>query len=80
MSAAASRRVRIPADVALVAFDDPYFGDLLEPSLTAVAYDPCDVGEQAAELLVGSMRSAAEPRAVRVPVTLVRRRSCGCDG
>jgi LacI family transcriptional regulator len=80
MSAAASRCVRIPADVALVAFDDPYFGDLLEPSLTAVAYDPCDVGEQAAELLVGSMRSAAEPRAVRVPVTLVRRRSCGCDG
>jgi LacI family transcriptional regulator len=78
MSAAASRGVRIPGDVALVAFDDPYFGDLLEPSLTAVAYQPSDVGEQAAQLLVSSMRSAAEPRDVRVPVTLVRRRSCGC--
>ena len=31
MSAAAARRVRIPDDIALVAFDDPYFGDLLEP-------------------------------------------------
>lgn len=79
MSAAASQGARIPDDVALVAFDDPYFGDLLEPSLTAVGYDPCDVGEQAAELLVGSMRSADGPRDVRVPVSLVRRRSCGCD-
>jgi LacI family transcriptional regulator len=79
MSAAGSRDLRIPDDVALVAFDDPYFGDLLEPPLTAVAYDPCEVGERAAELLVGSMRSAGEPLNVRVPVTLVRRRSCGCD-
>jgi LacI family transcriptional regulator len=80
MSAAAARGVRIPGDVALVAFDDPYFGDLLEPSLTAVGYDPCEVGERAAELLVKSLTSASEPEHVRVPVTLVRRRSCGCDG
>jgi LacI family transcriptional regulator len=80
MSAAASEGAAIPADVALVAFDDPYFGDLLEPSLTAVGYDPCEVGERAAQLLVNALRSAGEPADVRVPVTLVRRRSCGCDG
>jgi LacI family transcriptional regulator len=80
MSAAASRGVRIPSDVALVAFDDPYFGDLLEPSLTAVGYDPCEVGERAAALLVTSLASASESQHVRVPVTLVRRRSCGCVG
>jgi LacI family transcriptional regulator len=80
MSAAASERARIPGDVALVAFDDPYFGDLLEPSLTAVGYDPCEVGERAAKLLVNSLQPSAEPENVRVPVTLVRRRSCGCDG
>ena len=79
MSAAASQGARIPDDVALVAFDDPYFGELLEPSLTAVGYDPCVVGEEAAKLLVRSIGSAAEPLDVRVPVTLVRRRSCGCD-
>jgi LacI family transcriptional regulator len=72
--------VRIPDDVALVVFDDPYFGELLEPSLTAVGYDTCLVGEQAADLLVNAMQSTAERRAMRVPVTLVRRRSCGCDG
>jgi LacI family transcriptional regulator, galactose operon repressor len=79
MAAAAASGVRIPDDVALVAFDDPYFGDLLEPPLTAVAYDPCLVGEQAADLLVDAIRSGGEPRQVRVPVRLVRRQSCGCD-
>lgn len=80
MSAAASERVRIPDDIALVAFDDPYFGDLLEPSLTAVAYDPRLIGSRAADLLVDAMRSDTEPREVRIPVNLVRRRSCGCNG
>lgn len=80
MAAAAARGVRIPDDIALVVFDDPYFGDLLEPSLTAVGYDTSLVGERAADLLVNAMQSTVERRAVRVPVKLVRRRSCGCDG
>jgi LacI family transcriptional regulator len=80
MSAAAAQRVRVPDDIALVAFDDPYFGDLLEPSLTAVAYDARMIGSRAADLLVDAMRSGTEPREVRIPVTLVRRRSCGCSG
>jgi LacI family transcriptional regulator len=80
MTAAGERGLGIPADVALASFDDPYFGDLLEPPLTAVAYDPCVVGERAADLLVGALRAGGEPKEVRVPVTLVTRRSCGCDG
>jgi DNA-binding LacI/PurR family transcriptional regulator len=79
MSAAAARGARVPDDVALVAFDDPYFGDLLEPSLTAVAYDPRLIGATAADLLVDAMRSDTEVREVRIPVTLVRRHSCGCQ-
>jgi LacI family transcriptional regulator len=79
MSAAAARGASVPDDFALVAFDDPYFGDLLEPSLTAVAYDPRLIGATAADLLVDAMRSETAVREVRVPVTLVRRRSCGCE-
>jgi LacI family transcriptional regulator, galactose operon repressor len=78
MSAAVTRGVRVPDDVALVAFDDPYFGDLLEPPLTAVGYDPREVGATAADLLVDAMRSETIPVELRVPVALVRRRSCGC--
>jgi LacI family transcriptional regulator len=74
--------VRLPADVALACFDDPYFGALLEPSLTAVGYEAAEVGREAAALLVDAMRDGdgdAERREVRVPVELVVRRSCGCE-
>ncbi len=57
MAAAADRGARIPEDIALVAFDDPYFGELLEPPLTAVAYDSRLIGATAADLLVDAMRS-----------------------
>ncbi len=80
---AASRElgVQLPDELALVTFDDPYFGSLLEPSLTAVGYDPADVGRAAAALLVEAMQNEpGERREVRVPVSLVRRRSCGCGG
>jgi LacI family transcriptional regulator len=80
LSACRERGVPLPGEIALVSFDDPYFGALLEPSLTAVGYDPMDVGRAAASLLVGAMRNEdTERREVRVPVTLVRRRSCGCE-
>jgi LacI family transcriptional regulator, galactose operon repressor len=73
--------VALPDELALVTFDDPYFGSLLEPALTAVGYDPADVGRAAATLLVTAMREEeGERREVRVPVALVRRRSCGCGG
>jgi LacI family transcriptional regulator len=79
LAAAATQGVRVPQDVALVSFDDPYFGDLLEPPLTAVAYDARQIGATAAELLVNAMRTETMAVEVRVPVTLVRRRSCGCQ-
>jgi LacI family transcriptional regulator, galactose operon repressor len=76
--------VRLPDELALATFDDPYFGHLLEPSLTAVGYDTAAVGVSAASMLVDAMRDAeldgAEARReLRVPVQLVRRRSCGCE-
>jgi LacI family transcriptional regulator, galactose operon repressor len=76
--------VRLPGELALATFDDPYFGALLEPSLTAVGYDPAEVGRSAASMLVEAMEADevahGTRRELRVPVQLVRRRSCGCDG
>lgn len=77
--AARALGLEIPGDVALATFDDAYFAELLDPPLTAVSYDPEDVGRRAAELLVSTIREPAiEPRDDVVPVTLVTRRSCGC--
>jgi len=73
------RGLAIPGDLALATFDDAYFAELLEPSLTAVAYDPADVGHAAAALLVEAIH-AEEPvrRDVSIPVRVIARRSCGC--
>jgi LacI family transcriptional regulator len=79
MVACRERGLRIPRDVALATFDDAYFAELLDPPLTAVTYQPRDVGEAAANLLVEAMRED-EPirRDVSFEVHLVVRGSCGC--
>jgi len=78
-SAARELGLRIPDDVALATFDDAYFAELLDPPLTAVAYDPSEVGRRAAALLVEAIGDGeTPPEDVRIPVTLVTRRSCGC--
>jgi LacI family transcriptional regulator len=73
------RGVRIPDDLALAAFDDAYFAELLDPPLTAVTYRPREVGEAAASLLVEAM-GEDEPsrRDLRFDVRLIVRGSCGC--
>jgi DNA-binding LacI/PurR family transcriptional regulator len=80
LSACRERGVGIPDDIALVSFDDPYFGALLEPPLTAAAYRAGEIGERAAELLLEAIENPdTPPRRLRIPVELVRRRSCGCE-
>lgn len=80
LGAARRARVAIPQDLALVAFDDLYFAPLLEPSLTAIAYDARAIGREAARLLLGVVGDEPTPPGeVRIDVSLVRRRSCGCD-
>ncbi len=79
LAACREQGVRLPEELALAGFDDPYFGALLEPPLTAIGYDPSEVGRVAAALLVEAMQDgSSRRRELRIPVTLVRRRSCGC--
>jgi LacI family transcriptional regulator len=81
MFACRERGLTIPDDLALATFDDAYFAELLDPPLTAVGYDPLEVGRAAASLLVDAMRDEpGERRDLTVPVGLVTRRSCGCAG
>lgn len=79
LAACRERGLRLPDELALVSFDDPYFGPLLEPPLTAVGYDASEVGRTAASLLVEAMRGGGTRRELTIPVRLVERRSCGCE-
>jgi LacI family transcriptional regulator, galactose operon repressor len=70
----------VPADVALVSFDDPPFGDLLDPPMTALSRHDRELGERAARLLLGILSNgeAAREAEIRVEAELIVRRSCGC--
>ncbi len=71
--------IRVPADIAVVGFDDIYLGAMLTPSLTTVRQPMRDLGERACRLLLQRMTEPSLPRrAERLPVELIVRESCGC--
>jgi LacI family transcriptional regulator len=70
--------LRVPDDIALVAFDDPVFGALIDPPLTALRRSDYELGRGAAQLLLEGLNGGVATQAVRLPVELVVRRSCGC--
>ncbi|HEY1370521.1 MAG TPA: LacI family DNA-binding transcriptional regulator [Gaiellaceae bacterium] len=80
LSACRAAGLRLPDDMALASFDDPFFGGLLDPPLTALARDEAEMGRRAASLLLDALESGASgpPVEVLLPVELVVRRSCGC--
>lgn len=82
ISAIREAGLRVPEDVAVVSFDDPFFGDLIDPPVTALQRNERELGELAASLLLHALTtgSAGPPTEVRLPVELVVRRSCGCHG
>jgi DNA-binding LacI/PurR family transcriptional regulator len=71
----------VPADVALVCFDDPLDGDLIDPPITALVRHYRELGELAAGVLLDGLRGSSHgtPVELRVPLDLVVRRSCGCS-
>lgn len=72
---------RVPDDVALVCFDDPLDGDLLDPPMTALGRHYRELGELAAGVLLEALHGASNgtPVELRVPLELVVRSSCGCS-
>ncbi|WP_040766131.1 LacI family DNA-binding transcriptional regulator [Tsukamurella sp. 1534] len=73
--------LRVPHDVALVAYDDFEWSDLFSPGLTAAAQDVETIGRRAVDLLVERIDGFdGARRVVRVPTTFHHRDSCGCEG
>ncbi|MGB9377814.1 MAG: LacI family DNA-binding transcriptional regulator [Mycobacteriales bacterium] len=71
--------VRVPADVAVVGFDDIALARHVAPALTTVRQPMRRLGELAVELLQQRLADPDRPgQAITLPVQLVRRRSCGC--
>ena len=72
-----ARGVRIPDQVAVVGFDDLEWAEMANPSLTAVAQRPYEIGRRALEILLERLGNPGgkDRQEVRVPVELKIRSS-----
>ncbi|MEU9199239.1 LacI family DNA-binding transcriptional regulator [Streptomyces sp. NPDC048332] len=79
LRALARRGVRVPQDMAVTGFDGIPLGRIVQPSLTTVRQPIRRLGEQAVELLVQRLNNTGrEPVSLTLPVSVIRRTSCGC--
>ena len=81
LHALAKLQVKIPAQIALIGFDDVELSDLLRPRLTVLRQPVSELGHASAKLLFQRLleKEPGEARQhVILPVELVVRGSCGC--
>ncbi|MEW2178332.1 LacI family DNA-binding transcriptional regulator [Streptomyces sp. NPDC005406] len=79
LHALARRGVRVPQDMAVTGFDGIPLGRIVQPPLTTVRQPIRRLGEQAVELLVERLNNTGrEPVSLTLPVSVIRRASCGC--
>ena len=75
------RGMRVPDDMAVVAYDDLEFADVFQPRLTVVAQPVAQIASKAVELLIRRMTGKGgnrEPQRAQLPGVFVHRESCGC--
>jgi DNA-binding LacI/PurR family transcriptional regulator len=78
LEAIRGRGLRIPADVALIGFDDAPWAGLVDPPLTIVRQPSYEIGRRAAELLFARLADPLRPPVLVVlGCSLLVRRSCG---
>ncbi len=73
-----SRGLRVPADIALVGYDDFGVSRLTTPALTTVSVPAFEVGRRAATRLLDLIEGIPQQGQETLPVTLTVRESCGC--
>jgi LacI family transcriptional regulator len=75
--------VRIPADMAIVGFDDPVWASYMDPPLTAVSQPSYTMGMLAFDYLLAQISGSGKDKKligdVILKPTLVIRKSCGCS-
>ncbi|RRO14111.1 LacI family transcriptional regulator [Saccharopolyspora rhizosphaerae] len=79
MRAVRGLSLTVPADVALVAFDDFPWAELFGPRLTAIAQPSREIGAEALRLLLDRLGDPTrDPVERRLASRFVHRDSCGC--
>jgi LacI family transcriptional regulator len=70
---------RVPDDVAITAYDDFEWADLVSPALTTMSQPRADLGTTAVQLLMSRLAEPDRaPRTIRLAPQFMHRQSCGC--
>jgi LacI family transcriptional regulator len=78
MKAARDAGLDVPADLAVVGFDDIQLASLIHPALTTIQQDKVGLGQAAARALLQQIENPEmTPAALTLPVELIIRASCG---
>jgi DNA-binding LacI/PurR family transcriptional regulator len=72
------RGIRVPAEVAVVGFNDSEEGRLVRPPLTSVSLPFYEQGQRAVETLISKMSGDEFPDKVVLASQVLIRQSCGC--
>jgi Transcriptional regulators len=75
-----ARGIRIPEDIALAGFDNLPECLAVSPTLSSAAPPFFAMGRRALEIVVDRIEGRAVPESELLPVSMARRRSCGCSG
>ena len=76
IAAARRRRLRVPADLSVVGFDDIRFARHMDPPLTTIAQPMREIGERTVRLLLDILNGhTVEPVSITLPHRLVVRGS-----
>jgi LacI family transcriptional regulator len=80
LHAVRERGLRIGTDLALIAYDDVEWADLVDPPITTMRQPIDEIGRTAVRMLVARITTPDRaPRTVRLPPRLMHRSSCGCS-
>jgi LacI family transcriptional regulator len=79
LSALRAARLRVPADVAVIGFDDIALSRHVRPALTTVRQPMRELGERSVQVLFDRISDPDAPQhSVVLPTQIVIRNSCGC--
>ena len=68
-------KLRVPEDISVIGVDDIEKSAVMPPRLTTVHRPLCELGEIAAQTLLGMMKGE-ESRRILLPTSLIQRESC----
>ncbi len=72
--------IEIPKDIKITGFDDRRVAQYFIPNITTVRQNFSKMGSTAALFLVKLLKGEKVPQREKIPVKLVVRESCGCEG